>query len=98
MEHEQDPGHRPLPDDGSAPVDASADGAVTDGTSTDTEADGAAATHGDASVDADAPAPERVCRRCSTVATTTGDFCPHCGASYVRRRRGPQLSRGRGGR
>lgn len=29
----------------------------------------------------DASVPERVCRRCSTVARTTGDFCPHCGGS-----------------
>ena len=34
-----------------------------------------------------ASAPERLCRRCSTVTATTGEFCPHCGASYVRRRR-----------
>ena len=41
----------------------------------------------DGPTDGDAPTPpERICRRCSTVAATTGDFCPHCGASYVRRR------------
>lgn len=38
---------------------------------------------------ANPPAPDRLCRRCSTVSSTTGDFCPHCGASYVRRRRLP---------
>jgi hypothetical protein len=37
----------------------------------------------------DAPA-TRVCRRCSTQATTSGAFCPHCGAAYERRRRGPR--------
>ena len=36
-------------------------------------------------------APERLCRRCSTVTATTGELCPHCGASYVRRRRLPRL-------
>lgn len=46
----------------------------------------------------DAPAPERICRRCSTVAATAGDFCPHCGASYVRRRRNPLGRLGRRGR
>lgn len=25
----------------------------------------------------------RVCKKCSTQATTNGDYCPHCGASYV---------------
>lgn len=32
----------------------------------------------------------RVCRRCSTQATTSGAFCPHCGTAYERRRRGPR--------
>jgi hypothetical protein len=44
---------------------------------------------------ADRPAPDRLCRRCSTVSATTGDFCPHCGASYVRRRRLPLSALGR---
>ena len=42
---------------------------------------------------ASAAAPERLCRKCSTVSTTAGDYCPHCGASYVRRRRLPRVSR-----
>ncbi len=25
----------------------------------------------------------RVCRKCATQATTDGDYCPHCGASYL---------------
>ncbi len=25
----------------------------------------------------------RVCRKCATQATTNGDYCPHCGASYL---------------
>lgn len=40
--------------------------------------------------------PERLCRRCSTVTASTGEFCPHCGASYVRRRRLPRLPAMRG--
>lgn len=36
----------------------------------------------------------RVCRRCSVQSTASGDFCPNCGTSYVRRRR-PQLTRRR---
>jgi len=31
--------------------------------------------------------PTRVCRKCSTQSQTAGDFCPHCGARFVRRRR-----------
>lgn len=46
----------------------------------------------------DAGPPERLCRRCATVARTTGDVCPHCGASYVRRRRTPWGRLGRRGR
>jgi hypothetical protein len=35
-----------------------------------------------------APQPvPRVCPKCSAQETTTGEFCPHCGASYLRRRR-----------
>jgi predicted nucleic acid-binding Zn ribbon protein len=37
--------------------------------------------------------PDRLCRRCSTVTATAGDFCPHCGASYARRRRLPRPKR-----
>lgn len=33
----------------------------------------------------DGPTPSRVCSRCSTVSQTTGDFCPQCGKSYLRR-------------
>jgi predicted nucleic acid-binding Zn-ribbon protein len=29
--------------------------------------------------------PTRVCSKCSTQSQSSGDFCPHCGASYVRR-------------
>lgn len=32
-------------------------------------------------------APIRVCRKCSTQAQTSGEFCPHCGARYGKRRR-----------
>ncbi len=28
------------------------------------------------------PTPTRVCRKCSTQATTAGDYCAYCGASY----------------
>jgi predicted nucleic acid-binding Zn ribbon protein len=31
--------------------------------------------------------PTRVCPDCSTQSKTGGDYCPHCGASFVRRRR-----------
>jgi hypothetical protein len=31
--------------------------------------------------------PTRVCRHCSTQSVTAGEFCPHCGKSFVRRRR-----------
>lgn len=34
--------------------------------------------------------PTRICPSCATQAQTAGDFCPHCGKSYARRR----LSRG----
>jgi hypothetical protein len=34
-----------------------------------------------------APAPTRVCPHCSTQSQTSGEFCPHCGKSLVRRRR-----------
>jgi hypothetical protein len=30
-------------------------------------------------------APVRVCRRCSTQSRTSGEFCPHCGARFLRR-------------
>lgn len=29
--------------------------------------------------------PTRVCRKCSVQSETSGDFCPNCGRSYVRR-------------
>lgn len=32
-------------------------------------------------------APTRVCRHCSTQSQTDGEFCPHCGKSFTRRRR-----------
>lgn len=31
--------------------------------------------------------PVRVCRKCSTQAQTSGDFCPHCGARYSKKKR-----------
>jgi hypothetical protein len=33
--------------------------------------------------------PTRVCSRCSTQSQSAGTFCPHCGASYLKRRRRP---------
>lgn len=30
--------------------------------------------------------PTRVCPRCSTQSQTAGDFCPHCGAAFARKR------------
>jgi outer membrane murein-binding lipoprotein Lpp len=39
----------------------------------------------------DAPPPTRVCAKCSVQTQTSGDYCPHCGNSYVARRR--RLSR-----
>jgi hypothetical protein len=33
--------------------------------------------------------PTRICRKCSVASSTEGDFCPSCGASYVRRSRRP---------
>ncbi|MQW75307.1 DUF2510 domain-containing protein [Nocardioides sp. dk4132] len=36
--------------------------------------------------------PTKVCPKCSVQTHTSGDFCPHCGARYVRRRR-PELGR-----
>lgn len=33
--------------------------------------------------------PTRVCSKCSTQSQSSGDFCPHCGSSYVRRRLRP---------
>jgi predicted nucleic acid-binding Zn ribbon protein len=32
-------------------------------------------------------APTRVCPHCATISQTSGDFCPQCGKSYVKRRR-----------
>jgi hypothetical protein len=34
-----------------------------------------------------AEAPTKVCRKCSVQSQTSGEYCPHCGASYVKRRR-----------
>jgi hypothetical protein len=38
-------------------------------------------------------APVRVCPQCSVQTQTTGGFCPHCGASYMRRTRKTRLTR-----
>jgi hypothetical protein len=35
--------------------------------------------------DAPRPMPTRVCPECSAQTQTDGNFCPHCGASYMRR-------------
>lgn len=34
------------------------------------------------------PVPIKVCGKCSVQTRTSGDFCPHCGHSYVARSRG----------
>ncbi len=34
-------------------------------------------------------APTRLCPRCSTQSRTSGEYCPQCGASFIRRRRRP---------
>src|SRR4051794_23000489 len=39
------------------------------------------------------PAPVKVCPKCSTQTQTDGAFCPHCGASYMRKRRKTRLTR-----
>src|SRR3954453_5580511 len=39
------------------------------------------------------PAPVKVCPQCSAQAQTDGAFCPHCGASYIRKRRRTRLTR-----
>ena len=35
----------------------------------------------------------RVCRKCSTQAQTNGEFCPHCGARYSRKKRSKKTRR-----
>jgi hypothetical protein len=37
--------------------------------------------------------PTRLCPKCSSLAQTTGDFCPHCGASYSKRTRGSRRAK-----
>jgi hypothetical protein len=37
--------------------------------------------------------PTRVCPHCSTIAQTAGDYCPHCGQSYVKKARLSRRSR-----
>jgi hypothetical protein len=39
------------------------------------------------------PAPVKVCPECCAQAQTPGSFCPHCGASYMRRTRKARLTR-----
>jgi hypothetical protein len=39
------------------------------------------------------PAPNKICPQCSAQTQTSGDFCPHCGASYIRRTRKTRLTR-----
>ncbi len=39
--------------------------------------------------EAQEPPPVRVCRTCSVQSQTVGDFCPHCGKSYLHARRMP---------
>lgn len=36
-----------------------------------------------------APSPTRVCPSCSTQSQTVGDYCPYCGASFVKHKRRP---------
>jgi hypothetical protein len=48
------------------------------GTPTDGEPDEPAEEH---------EAPTRICLKCATQSQTGGDFCPHCGARYGKRRR-----------
>ncbi|MDO9406774.1 hypothetical protein [Patulibacter sp.] len=84
MTDEQHPGPDPADDRPAAPADA----APTD------DRPAAPAPTGDRPAPTDpTPAPDRLCRKCSTVSATTGEFCPHCGASYVRRGRLGRISR-----
>jgi hypothetical protein len=39
------------------------------------------------------PAPTKVCPQCSAQTETAGGFCPHCGASYMRRKSKTRLTR-----
>jgi hypothetical protein len=82
---ETTPGPQPGEDDSPArtPAPASTGGQESPG---EQPADASAAATPSAT-------PERLCRKCSTVSSTAGDFCPHCGASYVRRRRLPRVSK-----
>jgi hypothetical protein len=45
---------------------------------------GSGATLARAGLPPESSTPIRVCRRCSTQAEVAGDFCPHCGASYLK--------------
>jgi hypothetical protein len=54
---------------------------------TPSDENGAASDARDDEPEASADAPVRVCRKCSTQSLTAGEYCPHCGASFVRRRR-----------
>lgn len=46
-----------------------------------------AATGDETVAEAVAPTQVKVCPRCSVQDTTTGEFCPHCGARYAKRKR-----------
>ena len=50
------------------------------------DADTQQRTPGEAATSEDAPI--KVCPHCSVQSTTAGDYCPHCGASFVHGRKG----------
>jgi type II secretory pathway pseudopilin PulG len=72
------------------PVDQTIDAAVAPeaatqvGPESPTEATNAHALK--AAIDADPGSVVRVCPKCSAQGLTSGDHCPHCGASYTRRK------------
>lgn len=88
-----DAGRTDAPPAGAAADDARYEASGPDGPATDAAASDPAGVgrdpEGDVTIAAGAVV-TRVCRRCSTQAATSGAFCPHCGAAYERRRRGPR--------